>query len=433
MDGKIVDEFGGFGEPNSLMLPTSHLPSGMHKFKFVYIIDSNSIYLTSPIETTFTNIIYEMVPNEYFHPSELNNVVLSGYYYGSGTLTATVHDDVSDANLWSGSYTGHSLKINVPGSVFGDSQICRLNLSETPGGQAMMTSNTVGSNDETEKQLHKKFRTSDWQGKTVRMAMILPNTDTSTIRRTGILECAKACQKRNVPWAALYEHDVNETNLAYLLRDRTDTRYVYWTGHGDSYVGRNTKTGVAGVQRTNTSCWRGRSDSLWGTQWEEAGAFSHTQQTWPSSPTLPYEWDQRGFDLSALNMVESNRKKIVFVDTCNSACYNDMAEAYGMSSLSGLSSNDQIYIGWKKPVETSEALAAKFMGDTAETVRLFWEGMGNGKDVYDAVDWAYTNTDGWLKLLLWDNYGPEDISNPSSHTAIGTYGRPGGLDNKLEP
>jgi hypothetical protein len=129
--------------------------------------------------------------------------------------------------------------------------------------------------------------------------------------------------------------------------------------------------------------------------YEQIGVFSWTRQTRPEAVQLPGNWDNRGFDLWGLRMSDTYNpmhdtwnKKIVFVDGCNSGVStlvngsNDMAWAYGVYSLQGYGSLDQIYIGWRLPLSTSkERIAELFGGDTTQGVRMFWEQMGLGKSV----------------------------------------------------
>jgi len=62
----------------------------------------------------------------------------------------------------------------------------------------------------------------------------------------------------------------------------------------------------------------------------------------------------------SLGMHEQWNKKIVFVDGRLSAVYPDMAYAYGVYSLQGQPSKDQIYIGWTIPVEASSERLGEF-------------------------------------------------------------------------
>ena len=118
--------------------------------------------------------------------------------------------------------------------------------------------------------------------------------------------------------------------------------------------------------------------------WEKIPVFSWIYE----EEELPGGWNDRDFDLWSLGMYDSWNKKIVFVDGCLSAKYTDMAEAYGVFSLQGHGSLDQIYIGWTEEVDThSIRLLEFFSGDTTAGVVMFWERLGLGDSVEEAFEY----------------------------------------------
>jgi len=432
LDGAIVAEFNGLAaEPNTVVLPTADYPNGIHSMKLLHITDSNSIFLTSPVSTTFNNIVYSMRASLAFHPSDANNRLLGGYYYGTGTLNVQVIDEVNDVVLWSASHTGNALDIVVPGAVFGESRICSLSVTEEPGGGGGGA--PPASEQEISELLQRKFALIDWSRQPVHMTIIMPNPEIFKLRKPAIVECARACELNKVTWMVLFNHDVNEANLTYILGQRPDIKYVYWVGKGGSQAFWPVK-GVDPVQRTYTECWlyKGRKWMETVESWEPRGVFSYTQQSTQGAYVLPNMWDTKGFDLTTLGMTESNSKKIVFVDACNSAAYDDMARAYGMFSLQGYSSNDQIYIGWKRQNEPLGESPAMLSASATEAVRMFWQQMGQGSDVYEALYYIYTDGAQEMKDLIWGPNGLVDLGSPSGDDGIGIYGQSGGLDNVLE-
>jgi len=199
-------------------------------------------------------------------------------------------------------------------------------------------------------------------------------------------------------------------NLTFLY-NKPSVRYIYWCGHANSHVGRNERLKIDGVQRTHTVCWRHTERSWWFDKWEEIGVFSWTND---SEYPLPNDWDNKGFSLWDLGMHDSWNKKIIFVDGCLSAKYGDMAAAYGVFSLQGQGSRDQIYIGWTITVGTSsERLGEFFLGDTTAGVRMFWERLGLGKSVQEALKYidvygsAQTQKSFFGENRIFD-YGGED-------------------------
>jgi len=151
-------------------------------------------------------------------------------------------------------------------------------------------------------------------------------------------------------------------------------------------------------------------------------------------------WDNRGFSLWSLGMYDSGNKKIVFIDGCWSAfnwngVANDMADAYGMYSLWNAGHHDQIYIGWRAKVLTA---APGSIWDpvlwSTDGVKLFWERMGAGDDVYDAL--YYTSVHGGvggIRTTLWGPNGLMDFHEPyeDSDDNIWIYGE--GVHAELEP
>ena len=165
--------------------------------------------------------------------------------------------------------------------------------------------------------------------------------------------------------------------------------------------------------------------------WHKIGVFSW----FDSEEPLPDNWDNRGFSLWSLGMHEEWNKKIVFVDGCLSAKYNDMAQAYGMFSLQGQGSLDQIYIGWRMVVQLKEMLDI-FTGDTTKGVKLFWEQMGSGKSVEDALQYTCDHpTSGKMLITMWGLNLETDFGDVDGDDNIFVWGN--GFVNlkqiKLEP
>jgi len=294
---------------------------------------------------------------------------------------------------------------------------------------------TIASSPGRTIDLTKKFSPSGCPAN-VQMVIVMPNNNIFKCRKSAIIACAQACNNKNVSWVPLYYLDVTPENLTFLY-NKSSVKFVYWTGHANSHVGRNEKLGIEGVPRTNTICWKNTDAGWWDFfyNWDEVGVFSWTRQTF-DSPLLPDDWDNRGFDLWSLGMHESWNKKIVFVDGCLSAVYNDMAEAYGMYSLEGYGSNDQIYIGWRIKVLTApEGSVWNPLVPSTEAVKLFWEKMGQGNySVYQAFEYVQSQGDA-VRKVFWGLNGLIDLheSYEESDDNIWIYGFPGGINTKLEP
>jgi len=108
---------------------------------------------------------------------------------------------------------------------------------------------------------------------------------------------------------------------------------------------------------------------------------------------------------------------------CLSAKYTDMAYAYGVFSLQGQGSLDQIYIGWKSIYKTAEnPIASLFSGDTTNGIKIFWERMGYGDSVREALE--YTSGHGTPKsiLSLWGLNVRTDLGDVDGDDNIFVWG-----------
>lgn len=116
---------------------------------------------------------------------------------------------------------------------------------------------------------------------------------------------------------------------------------------------------------------------------------------------------------------------------CLSAKYNDMAKAYGMYSLQGQGSLDQIYIGWRIKVLTATpgSIFDPVLFST-DGVKLFWERMGYGDDVYAALDYTRVHGGEGLRTTLWGLNGLLDIGEPDTDDNLLLYGN--GLITQME-
>jgi len=400
-------------------LETERYSNGWHTIRLSTISFYDGIINYEPINVYFNNMISKVSAGEFFHPDE--DYTYGGFYNGNQILEAEVTDMVDGTVLWSDTVTGNYVNIVVPGYSFGDYKFCELTITETGGEEK-----SVGGSAVTKKDLTKKFKQAEYPAG-VRMVIVLPNKDVYRVRKPAILECAEACNNRNVSWVPLYHHDVNVTNLTYLYQN-SYVRYIYWCGHANN--------NVQGIPRTRTECWKYEKGGWWDiiSNWHKIGVFSYTQQSVPDADSLPDDWDTRGFDLWTLGMYDSWNKKIVFVDGCLSATEPpDMAYAYGVFSLQGQGSLDQIYIGWRVKVLVSTGIMEQIVGNTTEGVRMFWERMGSGDDIYDAL--YYTSVHGGIGMrrAMWGDNGLLDIGDVGGDDKIFLWGNGLITQMKLDP
>jgi len=408
-------------EQRCIGLQSDAFTNGWHIIRLVSTDIHGNTINHRPVNVHFNNLLYKVAGSDYFHPAD--DYAFSGFYDGGNTLEAKITDKDGQI-IWSNTYAGPYVSIVIPGATFVSQQFCELSIAETEGGE-MRTggeSRTSGSPGVTTKDLMKKFKKSDYEAVSVRMVIVLPNKDVFDPRKPAILECARACERRGVSWVSLYDKDVTEANLRFLY-NKPSVRYIYWCGHADSHVGRNKRAGIEGVPRTHTMCWELEEGWIWDS-WEQRGVFCWTRQTVPDADPLPDNWDNRGFDLWLLGMHEQWNKKIVFVDGCRSAKFNDMAAAYGMFSLQGYGSMDQIYIGWREEVLTaSPGSLPDLILFSTDGVKLFWERMGYGDSVKEALEYTSTHATGEeMRRTLWGPNGLPDFGDEGEDDNIFVWG-----------
>jgi hypothetical protein len=351
IDGEYKDELEYFDSNMPILLESDNYRNGGHSIKLVAIDINGLVTVSDALETDFNNTFFNIIALDYFHPTADYKIL--GFHNGAGSFEAKV-TNMAGQVIWSNTYNGLHVNIVIPGSTFGNEQFCELSIT---GSGA------------TKLDITKEFRPEDCPAG-VKMVIVLPNEDIFKARKDAVFACATACNQRNVSWVSICCHDVTEENLTFLY-NKSSVKYIYWCGHAND--------NVKGVYRTHTECWRKGAWYDIFSKWHKIKVFSYTRKTIPDAEPLPDNWDDRGFDLWSLGMHNSWNKKIVFVDGCLSAICQDMAYAYGMFSLQGYGSLDQIYIGWMMVVQEKEILDI-FAGDTTKGVKLFWERMGRNDE-----------------------------------------------------
>ena len=397
------------GKDRWIPVESETFANGWHTVRIVTTDSLGGLVRHRPIKVYFNNLLASVVADDHFDPGE--DYTYSAFYAGTGALEARLID-LDDQVAWSSVYNGPNINIVIPSTVFGVGQFYTLTITETaiPPGQPSGTTVTV-------KELTKKFKQSNYPSG-ARMVIVIPDKEIFSGRKAAILACARACTNRGVTWVSLYYRDVTVANLQYLLQ-MPEVRYIYWCGHGNNQM---TWPNGSTVARTHTTCWQCTPRWL-RDLWESIPVLSYTTQTFPGAPLLPRQWDTRGFDLWGLGMFQQGNKKIVFIDTCKSAEYHDMAWAYGVFSLQGQGYRDQIYIGWRIDAMTA-AWVSTLPGDTSTGVRIFWEEMGKGRTIMQALQNTTTHpaSNNNTVLALWGNNATLDIGNPNGDDNIFLWG-----------
>ncbi len=418
MDGLLLANMPELG--GRVTVDSYKFRNGAHVLKIVHMGWNYDITVSDEQTITFHNPVHCSDINDHFYVG--HDYRISGLHDSNSILNVQI-TDLDEQVIWSDVYSGTDVNIIIPQNIFSNQMFCSLSAVVTGEAETMNVNLTKG------------FKPSDYNDVSVNMVIVLPDKDVFKCRKPAIYECAKACNLRNVSWVNLYLYDVTEENLQFLY-NKSSVKYVYWCGHADSHVGRNEGEGIPGVQRTNAGCWF-KGEMGWSppyTAYTKVGVFSATRQTFPELPLLPYNWDQRGFDLCTLGMYNSGNKKIVFVDGCLSGKFMDMAVAYGMFSDWNLGHHDQIYIGWRETVLTAPpGSVIDWVLFSTDGVKLFWERMGIGDDVWHALSNTASQGSYGIKATLWGPNGLMDLHKPydESDDNIWIYGE--GIYAKLEP
>ncbi len=72
----------------------------------------------------------------------------------------------------------------------------------------------------------------------------------------------------------------------------------------------------------------------------------------------------------------------------------------------------------------------QIVGNTTEGVRMFWERMGAGDDIYDAFYYTTVHGGIGMRQAMWGDNGMLDIGDPDTDDNILLYGN--GLINQME-
>lgn len=402
---------------------------GSHKLRVVRNIDYG-LEITEQLITDphSTGLYFAEIP-DVFEPNELYRV--RGFNLNEEELNFRI-GNVQGETIYDVNVPPGVVELAVPDSILGSNVLATLSIQ------------AVGKEPVAEKDLVRTFQQGDYKNKTVQMVIIAPDKDVFNYRKLSIQACAQACDNRNVSWVVLYHTDVTPANLTYLLH-RPTVRYVYWCGHGNSHVGRTPEQeeqNTGGVPRTHMSCWKATPRRWRSDKWETIKALSHTRQTSSMAAALPDDWDLRGFDLWSIGIHDEVNKWIIFIDCCRSAVYDlfdvpDMAQAFGIGNSGN---NNQIYIGWRSEITTSmsgkkEIFSPrnfeKYTAKINPAIRRFWEKMGTGSTVQQALEAtteaSYLGQD--PVLAIWGMNTKMDLTAPHSDDSIRVFGN--GLTNKL--
>ena len=109
-----------------------------------------------------------------------------------------------------------------------------------------------------------------------------------------------------------------------------------------------------------------------------------------------------------------------------------MAASYGMYSVQGQGSLDQIYIGWREEVLVSTGIMEQIVGNTTAGVRMFWERMGYGDSVREALEYTSTHGSAGMLRALWGFNGMTDLGDQEGDDNLFVWGLGFGNLNGIE-
>jgi hypothetical protein len=119
---EVENETGCFG------FESDSFSNGKHIVKLVSINSIGEIKNYPLIDAYFKNLIYNVHCDEDFHPTR--DYHYSGFYDGDKPLEVKLTNYNGDDVLWSNTYNGNYIDINIPGSVFETKQLCELKITD---------------------------------------------------------------------------------------------------------------------------------------------------------------------------------------------------------------------------------------------------------------------------------------------------------------
>ncbi len=370
----------------SALVDTTKLTNGYHFIKVVTLTETNNVIVSEPFQITLNNLLYLVEAEETF--SSNKNYRLHGLYNGTKSIIAELKDYKEDV-LGYNTYSTNFIDVTIPPDGFYNNQFCTLSIreqEELTKGNLVLTS---GSIDKYEKEITKTFNPSDYP-LDARMVFVVQNGDFLKNRKRAILQLVKACEDNNIPYVSLFDKSITYSNL-YTVYNNPCVRYVYWGGYGGNITG--------STNRTYSMIFRKKEGVVWDS-WEEIPIYSWTTRTVPSTPPLPDGLDQTAADMKSLGMSESWNKKIVLHDVDGNGLYNDMAISYGMFSLQGQGSLDQIYISWRCTAN-HETGVFNFIRNSTEGLVKFFEGLGCGQSVKQALKFSHDSCCSTVNKSIW--------------------------------
>ncbi|MBN1392318.1 MAG: hypothetical protein JW947_05885 [Sedimentisphaerales bacterium] len=132
--GNWVRGWYGFVDDNSFSWPrcfeSNRFSNGWHRIKLVSVDYDGTAKNYPPIDAYFKNLLYNVRCDDRFSPNE--NYHYRGFYDGKKSLEVKLTNCRGEV-LWSNTYSGNYIDVNIPASAFEKEQLCNIDVNEIQG------------------------------------------------------------------------------------------------------------------------------------------------------------------------------------------------------------------------------------------------------------------------------------------------------------
>jgi hypothetical protein len=362
LDGKEAAEFESIWEGPHVLLDTRKYANGPHKVKTVYVCEGDRIFITSPIEVTFSNELSFMnrptgfeVGRDYcvYAISEPNSYVFRLY-------------DVNDTVI-SEQDCNNGISVHLPASTFKEDSLLftaeiLCNYISSENDILRFASMQTKEGDSAYRyHLPEKFDASN--STKYRDAQILISINGKDEEGNGPAfwhSCLEAARHQRMKIVLLTSELCTWANVSYCI-GLPNVKLWYHYGHGDYYVKHD---GIVGYR-----------------QWIQIGKdklFSYLCKD--VSPGTPYQ--DLGLENEAMYSIRSLGadavQKLVWVqfDSCCSARTYEFPDWLGIQRVSQYEWSDRAFIGWRFPIDNGY--------DYSMFEIQYWESLEGGNTLNEA-------------------------------------------------
>jgi len=326
MDGQFVREIIGFSDPNSgVSIDSNTYNNGQHEIKAVTVDYFGDVTVSDKVEVNFNNELYCVSKPDSFEEGK-DYPVLAMFSESNDLRVRLVDWDGTEA--YTSPAMSGGINLAIPENAF-TRQIYDLKIEKQATSWEGIYQHGLGKT---------YIRNFPYE-----FAIFLPVTDfpiPPACRKETVAEIEKICEDKGMLYVVLYEGQCTWDNFASVL-SKGSVRYTYMVTHGHWATVINNQL----VQRTRLLLDGSQVISYW-------------------SPGFPPEGGSIHY-MHSLNLWRSERMKIVHIDACYSALFDDMAQQWINDQIPILG---QLYIGWQDEI---------YCGDGWDTFsRNIWYSLG---------------------------------------------------------